>query len=84
HLKETKIMEDLNSKGAAEEMLLTGEMRIQTCEMQVGLFALDIHLCSPGWYQLFTGASYISPDILRCFTGWNLLNIVRRASDPFH
>ncbi|MCD9644340.1 hypothetical protein HAX54_032526, partial [Datura stramonium] len=28
-------MEDLNSKRAAKDMLLTGEMRIRTCEMQV-------------------------------------------------
>ncbi|MCE3050454.1 hypothetical protein HAX54_047242, partial [Datura stramonium] len=35
-LKETNIMEDLNSKGAAKDMLLTGKTRIQTCETQVG------------------------------------------------
>ncbi|MCD9560638.1 hypothetical protein HAX54_019364, partial [Datura stramonium] len=56
---EAKVMEDFNSKRAAKDMLLTGDMRICTCEMPVkrSCYCLETSLNRhlEDWHQLNAG-----------------------------
>ncbi|MCD7458528.1 hypothetical protein HAX54_038499, partial [Datura stramonium] len=49
HFKKAKLMEELDSKRVANDMLLTGETQIQTCETQGPLLCNFLAPASGGW-----------------------------------